>query len=49
MAPHDRRLHARELSKNGHGFVGRNGFFDLFNFVKFEQPKATIEFDAVAS
>ena len=33
-----------ELSKNGHGFVGRHGFFDRFSFVKFEQPKAVIEF-----
>ena len=35
-----------ELSKNGHGFVGRDGFFDRFTFVKFEQPKAMIEFGA---
>lgn len=33
-----------ELSKNGHGFVGRHGFFDRFSFVKFEQPKTVIEF-----
>ncbi len=35
-----------KLSKNGHGFEGRHGFFDRFNFVKFEQPKATVEFGA---
>jgi hypothetical protein len=34
------------LSKNGHGFVGRYGFFDRFNFVKFEEAKATVEFGA---
>lgn len=33
-----------ELSKNGHGFVGRLGFFDRFTFVKFEQPKNVVEF-----
>lgn len=32
------------LSKNGHGFVGRDGFFDRFSFIKFEQPKAMVEF-----
>jgi hypothetical protein len=32
-----------ELSNNGHGLLGRAGFFDRFTFVKFEQPKSTIE------
>ena len=34
----------RELSHNGHGFLGRDGFFDRFSYVKFEQMKATVEF-----
>jgi hypothetical protein len=33
-----------ELSKNGHGFVGRLGFFDRFSFVKFDQRKNVVEF-----
>jgi hypothetical protein len=35
-----------ELSKNGHGLLGRDGFFDRFTFVKFEQPKSTVEVGA---
>ena len=33
-----------QLSHNGHGFLGRDGFFDRFSYVKFEQMKATVEF-----
>lgn len=33
-----------QLSKNGHGFVGRLGFFDRFSFVKFDQRKSVVEF-----
>ena len=32
-----------DLSTNGHGLLGQHGFFDRFSFVKFEQPKGTIE------
>jgi len=38
-----------ELATNGHGLLGRAGFFDRFTFVKFEQPKATIEVGAQMS
>ena len=34
------------LSKNGHGFVGRVGFFERFAFVKFGEPKHTVELGA---
>ena len=32
-----------DLSKSGHGLLGRAGFFDRFSFVKFRQPQSTIE------
>ena len=35
-----------DLAKNGHGLLGRNGFFNRFSFVKFEQGKESIELGA---
>jgi aspartyl protease len=32
-----------DLATNGHGLLGQRGFFDCFSFVKFEQPKSTVE------
>ena len=32
-----------DLSTSGHGLLGQRGFFDCFSFVKFEQPKSTVE------
>ena len=32
-----------DLSTSGHGLLGQHGFFDCFSFVKFEQPKSTLE------
>jgi hypothetical protein len=32
-----------DLSTNGHGLLGQHGFFDRFSFVKFEEPKGTVE------
>jgi hypothetical protein len=36
-----------DLAPNGHGLLGQSGFFDLFSFVKFERPMATIELGSV--
>jgi aspartyl protease len=32
-----------DLSTSGHGLLGQRGFFNRFSFVKFEQPKSTVE------
>ncbi|HZP77955.1 MAG TPA: aspartyl protease family protein [Pseudolabrys sp.] len=36
-----------DLAPNGHGLLGQRGFFDLFSFVKFEQPSGIIELGAI--